>query len=401
MKVAIACFNLQWQAGGTRLIFSLAHALAGHGNEVVIYVPQFNSEAFPELSQGLSIVVVPPPYPFDWTSSPQGFFKRLMHKYRQERLHSIYARILAKEIGNVDVINAHDFAYKIGRFAKRLNPLVRVIWTQNDPPFLYLPKDNFIYDLLSRGYNLLKRALERPYFSSIDQSVVLDHYNGAWAAERGIPSSTVRSGVDFEEFYAPARKISTRRLRILGFGALNKYRRFEDLIEAAALFRRAGYDPQLTIICKDIWNQGEYREFLKRRVRELDAEAFTTLHFDGVSKQKLRETYHANDVFVLPVYLPPPRNGYGWGLSNFEAMAAGLPLIICRTSTATEVLTDGENALFVDPCSPVQIAEKLRFLCDHPDQALAIAERGQRYVHENISWEKYAREMEKVFSVSL
>jgi len=66
-----------------------------------------------------------------------------------------------------------------------------------------------------------------------------------------------------------------------------------------------------------------------------------------------------------------------------------LPLIICHTTTSSEVLEDGKTALFVDPMSPTQIAEKVEFLIKNPEAYKEIAERGQEFVKKEMTWEKY------------
>ncbi len=78
-------------------------------------------------------------------------------------------------------------------------------------------------------------------------------------------------------------------------------------------------------------------------------------------------------------------------------MAAGLPVILCRTTTSTEVLEDGKIALFVNPISPEQIAEKVKHLVDNPADYFRIASAGQKFVKENMSWEKFAEETLRAF----
>lgn len=400
MKVAIVCFNLKWQAGGTRLIFSLAHGLIKLGNTVVIYAPEFDDKAFPDLRRGLDIRVIAGPRSFGWTKNPTGFVAKLRHKASEERLHPVTARRIAEAMDkDFDVVNPHDFAYKVGYFYKKINPRATVIWTENDPPYMYLPKENKLLDLLSKIFNRVKDFTEQKYFRAINGVVVLDFYNRDWATKRGLRPTVVRSGVDFDNFYAPVRDISGRgkTIRILGFGALNAYRRFEDIVRAAKLLRQWGYDARALIISKDIWQEAECRRKLLDLTKNEGMEPYITFRFEGVSNDELRLAYRESDVFVLSIYLPPPRAGYGWGLTNFEAMAAGLPLVICRTSTAMEVLVDGVHALAVEPANPEDIADKVKTLMDDPVLYRQIAGAGQKFVRENISWDKYAREMLKVF----
>ncbi|MBI1975106.1 MAG: glycosyltransferase family 4 protein [Parcubacteria group bacterium] len=400
MKIGIVCFNLEWQAGGTRLIYSLAHALQRLGNQVIIYAPAYNPEAFPEMRNGLTITVVPPRQPMEWTRKPKGVFQKVKHKIQQERLQVDTARRIAEVMDlDLDVVNPHDFAYKVSLFYKKRNPAAKIVWNENDPPFIYAPKRNPIFAFLGKIFHVYKKIAERPYLRVIDRAITLDQWNQRWLAKRGVEATVVRSGVDFENFYAPVRDIAGRRntIKLLGIGALNVYRRFEDIIDTVEILRRHGHDASATIIAKDIWGEPQCRQFLIRRARSKGVEAAVTFYFDGASNEELRRAYRESHVFILPLYIPPPRNGYGWGLVNFEAMASGLPLIICRTSSACEVLTDSENALFVDPMNPQGIVTQVEKLISSPEFYWRIAIAGQQFVKENISWDKYAENVFKVF----
>jgi glycosyltransferase involved in cell wall biosynthesis len=79
-------------------------------------------------------------------------------------------------------------------------------------------------------------------------------------------------------------------------------------------------------------------------------------------------------------------------------MAAGTPTIVCRAIDVVEALKDGETALFVDPLSPEDIAEKISSAVRDPALYRKIAVAGQEFVKRNMSWEKYAAEMLVEFS---
>ncbi|MFH1246483.1 MAG: glycosyltransferase family 4 protein [Candidatus Liptonbacteria bacterium] len=401
MKIAIVCFNLKWQAGGTRLIYSLARGLGAQKHKVVIYAPEVNEKAFPELRADLDIRIVSPPYDFLWNKKINGFLQKIIAKMREDRLHTLVARKIADAMdADFDIVNVHDFAYKVAPFYKSRNPKTKILWTENDPPYVYLPKPNPVYDLLSRAYNKMRDIFARSYFKSIDKVAVLDFYNRDWCKARGLESVVVRSGVDFNSFYRPAhvRTGSEKKFRLFSLGALNPYRRFEDLIRASKILHDRGLAIETSIVCKDIWNESGYRHKLKLLANELGVSEYVKINFDGVSDKGLRDEFTSADVFVLTTYLPHPRNGYGWGLTNFEAMAAGLPLLLYRTSTASEVLEDGKNVLLVDAKNFEQIADKVEFLMHDQNAYNRIAADGQRFVKENLSWDKYAKDLVAMFN---
>jgi glycosyltransferase involved in cell wall biosynthesis len=260
-----------------------------------------------------------------------------------------------------------------------------------DPPYQYLPKANPLYDLASRFFNWYADYAERRYFRSIDAAAVLVQRNKAWLEARGVPATINWTGIDFKSFYAPPREVSREKpFTIVAVGALNQYRRFEDAIEAVQILRDAKYDARIVVVCKNIWGENEYQEKLERLVAARGLGERVRLLFGGATEAELKHLYAAGHVFVLPIHLPPPRNGFGWQMTAFEAMAAGMPVLVCRSNDVTEALMDRETALFVDPLRPDQIAESVRSLIDVPRMHRKIAAAGQEFVRKNMSWEKFA-----------
>ncbi|MBI2048861.1 MAG: glycosyltransferase family 4 protein [Candidatus Liptonbacteria bacterium] len=397
MKIAIACYNIDWPAGGPRLLFSSAKALEKLGHKVVIYAPQFEGRYFKELWAGLDIRVVPPKYPFVWEGRPS-FFKWIWKKFKQERLHLDTSKRIAKAMDkDFDVANLHDYAYRIAPFYKKINPKAKILWTSNDPPYTYLPKKNPLKAILSKLYNVYRNWASRRYFKYLDAIAVLDEYNRAWCEAHGLKANIVYLGADFEKFYIPIRnfaeKAAQKKVKLFGLGALNKYRRYEDTIMAVKFLRDWGYDASAHIICNDTWRETTYREELIGLIEKNNLRDFVRLNFNGATDAEIHEAQKEADVFVYAVYLPPPRHGFGFSIAVVEVMAAGLPVVICSTTTSNEVLRDGATALFFEPQYPRQIAEKIKLLVDHPEIYKKIAEAAQRLVREELTWENYAKKL--------
>lgn len=402
MKVALICFNLSFVAGGQRLVFSLARALQKRGHTVIIYAPDFDGEHYAEISAGLDIRTVKLSHPISWFSRSKNIFKWATSKARQEyEFISASKKVAAAMDTDFDIINIHDSAYRTAYFYAKHNHRAKIIWTQNAPPFIYLPKGKFLFNLLSKLYHFLKNWSSKKYFRVMDKVAVLDFYNKAWSEEHGLKNAVIiRAGINFENFYAPVKdfreKAKTKSVRLLALGALNPYRRYDNVIMAVADLRKQGYDAKALIIANHIWHEDECKAALISLVKKNHLEEAIDLRFEGVSEEELRRAYRESDVFVQAVYVPPPSN-HGWGLVNFEAMAAGLPVVLCRTATATEVLKDGENAFFVDPLSPEQIAEKVKAMVDNPELYMRVTTAGQEFTRKYMSWEKYTEETLKLF----
>jgi glycosyltransferase involved in cell wall biosynthesis len=365
----------------------------------VIYAPDTGGAHFGDVALDLNIrLVKTAPKPV----RPNGFFGWIIGKIREESYEVSLAKLIADSMeDNFDVVNVHDIAYRTGYFYKRRGVATRVVWQENVPLFLYVSRGRFFHDLVGRAYWLLKRFTDRKYFLAIDAISVLDDLTKHSREARGGRNvHIIRAGIDFKKFYAPVKdfkeKASQKEIHILAVGALNPVRRFDNVIEAVSYLREWGYRAHARIVAHNTWHQDQCRNDLLSLVSTLRLESYIDFHFNGMPEAELVKAFQSADVFVQAVYAPPPSH-QGWGLVNFEAMAAGLPVIVVRSSTATEVLREGETALFFDPLQPKQIAEKLKFLIDNPDEYARIAEGGQLYVRENQSWKKYAMEMLKLF----
>jgi glycosyltransferase involved in cell wall biosynthesis len=407
MKIGLVTFGVTGKGGTQRQFLSLAQALRARRHEVTVYTFDFRRElSYEEFVRDLKIVALPGGENV-WAagqsgkSSPLSFlFGKLVAKINGKKAVDAASEALAGMIDSgTEVLNFHDAdSYKVGYYFKKINPRARAVWTMNDPPISFLPKKTFLEEISRRIFNFFELIYERKFVRSVDRIVVLDGRNKKMAESfYGRPVSIIRSGLDFEKFYHPSRKrdYSKQPMKFLALGIMMPHRRFEDAILAADILRNAGRNFRLTVVSQS--SPGNpYGAKIISLADSLNLRDVVDLRLSesGISDKELFDFYRDSDVFIFPNHMQT------WGLSVFEAMAAGLPAIVSKTSGASEVLTDGKNALFIDPLSPNQIAAKAQFLMKNPADYKRIAEAGQKFVKENISWEKYADSMLGAFKES-
>jgi glycosyltransferase involved in cell wall biosynthesis len=177
-----------------------------------------------------------------------------------------------------------------------------------------------------------------------------------------------------------------KRAVLMGVGSLSPPRRYEDIISATAVLRDEGYDARAILVCKDFWNDAAYRTTLTELAKRLNVTDHIDFHFQGATDDELRVLQKQADFFVFPNVINI------WSMASFEAMAAGMPLIVSRATSLPEVLTEGVNAVFFDAGDPKDLAAKARPLLDDPARYRAVAEAGQKYVSEHLTWRKYAED---------
>jgi UDP-glucose:(heptosyl)LPS alpha-1,3-glucosyltransferase len=125
------------------------------------------------------------------------------------------------------------------------------------------------------------------------------------------------------------------------------------------------------------------------RIRELGLEAKVKF---CPSRADVQWYYAAADVYVGPsledTFAQPPA----------EAMACGLPVITTATNGTAEIMTDGVDGLILqDPCDVAGLAERIRWLYEHPEQRESIAAQAAVTAGE-YTWDRNGVEMRAIFA---
>ena len=108
------------------------------------------------------------------------------------------------------------------------------------------------------------------------------------------------------------------------------------------------------------------------------------------------DLFFSSDVFVFP---PRHPEGHPWVI--IEAMAAGLPIITTDQGAITESVKDGVNGFIVEKRNPQQIAEKIKFLIDHPDIRKKMGGESRRLYLENFTEKKMIERLSYAFHTVL
>jgi len=81
----------------------------------------------------------------------------------------------------------------------------------------------------------------------------------------------------------------------------------------------------------------------------------------------------------------------------FEYMAAGLPVIASNFPLWREIVEGNNCGICVDPLNPKEIAEAIKYLIEHPDEAQKMGENGKKAVLEKYNWEKESEKLIKLY----
>lgn len=89
----------------------------------------------------------------------------------------------------------------------------------------------------------------------------------------------------------------------------------------------------------------------------------------------------------LVLFHPAPNHEYSQPNKLFEYMACGTPVVASHFPYWRDIVEGVSCGLLVDPQDPWEIAEAIKWLLDHPDEAAAMGRRGREAVVRKYNWE--------------
>lgn len=121
-----------------------------------------------------------------------------------------------------------------------------------------------------------------------------------------------------------------------------------------------------------------YHEKLTADLRVQDNVRFT----GGISRSKVPLYYAASDIVVVPSLQE------GFGIVVSEAMACGKPVIGTEVGGIPDQVTDGLNGFLIKPKNSDEIAEKILYMIEEPDEAKKMGISGRKLAEEKFDINK-------------
>ncbi len=200
-------------------------------------------------------------------------------------------------------------------------------------------------------------------------------------------AQTVYPGAAVEEFYQ-AELPPRDQLRIAYASLVMPYKGADVLVEALSLLHAAGIKFSATIAGGTL--QPEFVQALQEFVESEGMQE--RVYFAGVlSRQELKQLYRTHNVLVFPSRFPEP-----FGISQIEAMAAGLTLVTSGTGGAAELVEHSKEGLTFESGNPLDLAEMLSSLHKYYDEWEAITQCGQKLAMTRFSQTSAVEQLESI-----
>jgi glycosyltransferase involved in cell wall biosynthesis len=104
---------------------------------------------------------------------------------------------------------------------------------------------------------------------------------------------------------------------------------------------------------------------------------------------------YSSDMFVMPSI------SEGTPIAILEAAALGKPIVATKTGGIPEIFANNETAVLVEPGNEKQLAEAVKWVCDHRDQAETLGNRARRHIENSYSLDSQVKETLAVYHAVL
>ena len=364
------------RAGGAeRLSLELAAELEAGGDQAPIVALFLDPRGLP--SAKLTRTFVLPPQPL------AGLFARsraLTFLFGPAVLFGLVLRAGR----TADVLNPHNLpAPVVAALARRV--LRRpVVWTCNEVPQRLRANEEWRVGVLDAIGWRLAELIDRPAASAAAEILVLSEKTRAavWARYRR-EATVARPGTDLESFGAVHRKASVR-MELLWVAKLHPQKDPLLAVRALVAVRARGVDAALTMV-----GDGPERGAVDALVATSGLEGHVRVE-PLLAHAALVAAYARSDALLVTA------GGHqSWGLTPFEALAAGTPAVVSADAGSAEVLGPAQAAL-ISERDPESFATAVLRLRDEPGLGGRLVANGQRLATE-LTWRRYAERCREVY----
>lgn len=172
------------------------------------------------------------------------------------------------------------------------------------------------------------------------------------------------------------RSFSERPNTIAYVGDLTKIRGAEQMVRAMSYV--SDLDPSLKIA-------GSFSPpGLQSKVMRLPGGVHTD-YLGWLSRAEMAQLFR-EAMAGLVVFQPAPNHIKSQPNKLFEYMSGGLPVIASDFPLWRDIVGETECGLLVDPSRPTEIADAIRWIFEHPEEAEAMGRRGQKAIREKFNW---------------
>lgn len=367
------CFvsHTSGRLGAERALLEMLEALARRGVDCYVIVPRQGPLVEKLKDREIPFAIIPYRW---WMGRGSPLWKRI----GRIALSLAMAIPIAARIRGwrCDIVYTNTITVCVGALAARILGLAHV-WHVHE--FGY--EDHRLSFDLGRGFSLwLMNQLSSAWIANsfAVASTYQEHLSGPTMKVVYFSVATPRS--DASEKRAP-RSTTDGGMRCAIVGSLHKEKRQEDAIKAIDLLVQSGIGAQLVIVGD---GDHEYQVYLESLVAERGLSE--NVSFMGFVEDPMPFMRRSAVVLMCSIH-------EAFGRVTVEAMRAGRPVVGARSGGTVELIREGFNGLLYTPGDYEELADKIRYLSEHPEVAERLGRNGQEWAEGRFSHERLGEEL--------
>ena len=207
--------------------------------------------------------------------------------------------------------------------------------------------------------------------------------------EQGIKKEklvVIPNGLDIQDFPIPVRQDRAGGDFIVStIGRMVEWKGHEMLLEAIPHVIREKKNVQFWFV-----GDGKKRAELEEKASALNIGQHTK--FQGFA-QDIRPVLSDSDLVVHTPTRPEP-----FGRVVIEAMAMQKPVIATNLGGPSEIITDGQDGILIEPGKPDRLAEAVLQMLDNPERRQRIGKAARKTVEEHYDSKNTAESVERLYA---
>ncbi|MEL3970750.1 glycosyltransferase family 4 protein [Rossellomorea oryzaecorticis] len=170
--------------------------------------------------------------------------------------------------------------------------------------------------------------------------------------------------------------------KIVYIGGITRLRGIEEMVRSMEELNKDTASSDVTLHLAGAFAPPSLQEEMEQ------LEGWKHVNFEGyLNRKEVSDLLNTSSVGLVILH-PEPRYVVSYPIKLFEYMSAGLPVIASDFPLWRGIVEDAQCGICVDPMSPGEIADAVRYLLNNKEEARKMGENGRKAIMNKYNWEQ-------------